>query len=141
MKELTVKWITNAEADSFDQKDDLGGLGGFFNDGMRWKDYIGRYRKQWHPHLETLRKSIIDNDIWHEGGWHQGQQSDSDLSVPLWSDGKYGTYSFRAWGDLMAAVWSEHYNQDYSYMSFYYMDVPEKPEQPQTREPVKMGIE
>lgn len=124
MTDLTVKWITNKEADALDEKDNIGGMGGFFNMGMRWKDYLDSFIEEIHPHLEALRESIIESGIWEDGGWHQNAE---EPSVPYWSDGKFGTYSFRAWGDLMAAVWSEHYNRDYCYMSFYYMDVPDKP--------------
>ena len=39
--------------------------------------------------------------------------------MPLFSDGKVATFSFRGWGDLMAAIWSEAEDKDYGYMDFY----------------------
>jgi hypothetical protein len=29
------------------------------------------------------------------------------------------TFSYRGWGDIMAAIWSEEENKDYNYMDFY----------------------
>ncbi len=37
----------------------------------------------------------------------------------MFNDGTAGMFSFRAWGDLMAAIWAEHENRDYGYMDFY----------------------
>jgi hypothetical protein len=68
-----------------------------------------------HPLLEELRRSIIANNIRCTGEQHQN----GAVAVPLWSNGKVDTYSFRAWGDLMAAVWSTEENKDYGYMDFY----------------------
>ena len=63
-----------------------------------------------------LRESIIKNQI----GWTGKSMQDFGYeTVPLWSNGKVDTYSWRAWGDLMAAVWSSEDNKDYSYMDFY----------------------
>ncbi len=109
-----VEWITYSESRG-KEENGLGGMGGWFENGMRWKDYKNSYKKIAHSMLETLRKSIIENGIKCSGEAHQGYSS----AVPLWSNGKVDTYSFRAWGDLMAAVWSTEDNQDYNYMSFY----------------------
>jgi hypothetical protein len=119
---MTLTWIAYSETEKFDESKDLGGMGGFFSDGMRWKDYIENDKEEYHPYLEAIRKSIVANEIWADGYWHQ----QGDHGVPLFDDGFFGCYSFRAWGDLLAAVWSEHYNEDYSYMSFY-CSVPDKP--------------
>lgn len=51
-----------------------------------------------------------------EGGdWHQ---SDA-CGCPVFSDGTTALFSYRAWGDIMAAIWSEHDGKDYGYMDFY----------------------
>jgi hypothetical protein len=116
MKKLKiVKWITNEEAQDKGENG-LGGMGGFFENGMRWKDYKEQYVDEVYPMLETLRKSIIKNRIYWTG---KAMQNNGYKTVPLWSNGKVDTYSWRAWGDLMAAVWSEEDNTDYDYMSFY----------------------
>lgn len=115
-KEIKIeKWITPEEVKG-KEDNGLGGLGGFFHAGMRWKDYKNRFQKKVYSMLEELRKSIIKNNIRCTG---QQMQEDGLSVVPLWSNGKVDTYTWRAWGDLMAAVWSEKDKKDYSYMDFY----------------------
>lgn len=110
-----VKWITTEDACD-KEENGLGGIGGFFADGMRWKDYLNKYKKDAWPMLEQLRASIIKHRIRCTG---EMMQESGCCVVPLWDNGKVDTYSWRGWGDLMAAVWSEEDNQDYSYMTFY----------------------
>ena len=97
------------------EENGLGGMGGFFDDGMRWGDYKDVWNESVHEDLEGLRTAIIANQINCTGDEHQNGYP----SVPLFDDDTVATYSFRAWGDLMAAVWSSEYDKDYSYMSFY----------------------
>jgi hypothetical protein len=121
------KWITNAEAAGKDENG-LGGMGGWFGydnsaDGgqelppahHRWADYLGNFEPKAHAMLEELRRSIVANKVRCTGYQHQNEAS----AVPLWSNGKVDTYSYRAWGDLMAAVWSTEEDKDYGYMDFY----------------------
>ena len=93
--------------------DSCGGLGGFFENGMRWKDYIAGFTDDAAIHLEAIRKSIVSKGIQITGEGHQQN------FVPIFSDGTAGRFSMRAWGDLMAAIWSEELNKDYCYMDFY----------------------
>ena len=110
-----VKFISYSEVG--DRKENsLGGMGGFFENGMRWKDYKDVWKESVHEDLENLRAAIIANQINCTGDEHQHS---GYPSVPLFDDGSVALYSFRAWGDLMAAVWSSEYDKDYSYMSFY----------------------
>jgi hypothetical protein len=39
--------------------------------------------------------------------------------TPVFSDGRHFAMTFRAWGDFMAAVWSEEEDRNMSYMDFY----------------------
>lgn len=108
---MNVKdWISYDDAEGKDIT--IGGLGGFFQDGMRWKDYV--YDES-EPHLQALRRAILKNNIKITGEKHQ----EDDNGVPLFEDGKVGLYTYRAWGDLMAAIWSEAEDKDYCYMDFY----------------------
>ena len=93
-----------------------GGLGGWFTDGMRWKDYAETHTEEGLRYAEALREAILLRKIKATGSEHQ---NGSEL-VPVFSDGTIATFSFRAWGDLLAAVWSEKENKDYHYMSFYW---------------------
>lgn len=111
-----IDWVSREDTQNLESS--VGGLGGFFNwerKGMRWKDYLGQHDSKEHPHLEALRESIVEKDIRFGGDWHQN----ADQGVPLFEDNTVGSFSFRAWGDLLAAVWSEHEDQDYDYMDFY----------------------
>jgi len=117
MKIYVKKWIHYGTASNFPEAP-CGGLGGWFNfneRGQRWKDYKEAFKKITHPYIEAIRKSVIDNHLKITGQEHQY----SDHGVPLFSDGRASTFSYRAWGDIMAAIWSEEENKDYSYMDFY----------------------
>lgn len=108
-----VDWIPYEKASELPEA--VGGLGGWFDNGHRWADYIDGCSDEAKPYYEAIRKSVIERGLKLGGDEHQ----ESDEGCPLFSDGKSGTFSYRAWGDLMAAIWSEHENKDYSYMDFY----------------------
>ena len=109
-----IKFITWKEADG-KPENDLGCSGGWFNAGMRWKDYKDAWKDEYHERLEELRTAIINNNIEFTGEEHQY----GCKAVPLFPDGSVATYTFRAWGDLMAAIWSTVRDEDYSYMTYY----------------------
>lgn len=109
-----VEWIDYEEAEG-KEENGLGGCGGFFKKGMRWKDYSKGFTIRGKIKLRILRKEIIKKELKYTGRIHQ----EGCEAVPLWSNGKVDTYSYRAWGDLMAAIWSTEENRDYSYMDFY----------------------
>jgi len=90
-------------------------LGGFFDNGMRWCDYISRWGTDAIPYIEALRQEIETNRIRRGGDWHQ----EDPHGVPIFEDGTIATFSYRAWGDLQAAIWSECEDYDYCYMDFY----------------------
>ena len=108
-----IKWISRDESDNLPTS--FGGLGGFFQNGMRWKDYIDSWKEEVHPYIEALREEIIKNKIKERGPWHQNDPK----GVPMFSDNTVATFSFRAWGDLLAAIWSTEENRDSNYMEFY----------------------
>lgn len=108
-----VKWISFEDAE--EREEAIGGLGGFFSNGMRWKDYIEIWNDERVFYAEAIRKDVLKNNIKLTGQEHQ----ESNNGVPVFDDGKVGTFSYRAWGDLMAAIWSEEEDKDYHYMDFY----------------------
>ena len=107
-------WIDYDTACNYDENG-LGGMGGFFKYGMRWDNYVEKFTEEGRLEAEILREGIIENNIKCTGS---EQQNGYDC-IPLWSDNKVDTFSMRAWGDLMAAIWSTEENKDYSYMDFY----------------------
>lgn len=111
-----IEWI--AYEDVGDRLDSIGGMGGWFNwkeKGKRWKDYIAYKSEEERPYAEAIRESVLELKIRAGGDWHQH----SDGGVPLFEDNTVGTFSYRAWGDIMAAIWSEAEDKDYTYMDFY----------------------
>jgi hypothetical protein len=89
-------------------------MGGWFSNGNRWADYDLQCLDDTNrPYAHALRDAIVEQQIRESGPWHQ------DQGVPLFDDGTVSQFSFRAWGDFMAAVWSEHDCKDYCYMDFY----------------------
>lgn len=115
MPESKIQWIPYPDAENMPESE-IGGIGGWFQNGHRWPDYLAQHSEALHPTLEALRQSIIENNIRFTGRDHQWEQVDG---VPLFPDGTVALYSYRAWGDLMAAVWSTQDGCDYSYMNFY----------------------
>lgn len=113
-----IDWVDYEDAGENYVDNLIGGLGGFFNwekKGMRWKDYIEEYPDEKDKiYIEALRKEIVKNNLKFTGHVHQ-----NGLGVPLFEDNTVALYSYRAWGDLMAAIWSEEENKDYCYMEFY----------------------
>jgi hypothetical protein len=105
-----VKMISYEESEKYI---DLGFSGGFFNGGMRWKDYIETKPKEAYERLEVIRKYVIDNNLKINGPEHQ------EFGIPLFDDDIVTCFTYRGWGDLLAGIWSEEENEDYDYMSFY----------------------
>jgi hypothetical protein len=108
-----VEWICYDDAKEEDNT--IGSLGGFFKDGMRWPDYVDQFVDEGKEYAEAIRQDVIDKHIRLTG---EGHQSDSH-GVPVFEDGKCALFSWRAWGDLMAGIWSTEENKDYNYMDFY----------------------
>lgn len=130
-----VDWI--ADNETGEREVAVGGMGGWFgvdqsvdlnesiddeekrekrwNAGHRWKDYIESFKPHVRPYLEAIRADVVVKGIRMTGEQHQY----SDSGTPVFSDGKIASFSYRGWGDLMAAIWAEAENKNYSYMDFY----------------------
>jgi hypothetical protein len=101
--------------DMFDEDKVVGGFGGFFKDGKTWAAYENHMPEPWRPYLRALRDDIRARRIREGGDWHQEHPN----GCPVFSDGKVGMFSYRGWGDLMAATWCEPDGKPYHYMDFY----------------------
>lgn len=88
--------------------------GGFFQKGMRWHDYLLEC-PEFPEYSEALRQAILDRQLKQGGDWHQNNEE----GVPVFSDGRVATFTYRAWGDLMAAIWATEENKDYWCMDFF----------------------
>ncbi len=111
---ITVKeWITYKKAEAGNYDVFYRGIGGWFDEGHRWKDYIEVFDDKVKPYLEAIRKEIVKNNYKFGGYTHQLEM------IPIFSDNTIGFFSYRAWGDLMSAIWAEEENKDYNYMDFY----------------------
>ena len=96
-------------------KESIGWLGGFFAHGMRWPDYLETMGLHGDAleRVEAIRRAVIRDDVRRGGDWHQTE------GMPVFDDGTHAMFSMRAWGDLLAAIWSTELDTDLSYMSFY----------------------
>lgn len=111
---LTVIW------QSYDSTADLPGfnlsdLSSGHEVAPNWPAYIADYAAEWHPHLEAIRQSIIENKVWAGGDWHQ----DSAHGVPVLSGGHFMSCTWRGWGSLLAAVWNTELSERFTYLDFY----------------------
>lgn len=93
----------------------IGGWGGVIQRGDRWRDYVELCEAREVVFYEALREEILRLGLKRGGDWHQNDPE----GVPVFSDGSVAQLSFRAWGDLMAALWADHEDRDYGYMDFY----------------------
>lgn len=110
-----VRWI--CYADTAGMTSSIGGLGGWVDPGVTWPAFLEALEPERRPYYEALRAEIVARKLWHSGDWHQDDHADG---VPVFEDETIATLSFRAWGDLMAAIWNTEIPEaPYSYMSFY----------------------
>lgn len=111
---IIKKWVSRNEIVEGMQCS-IGGMGGWFEKGHTWKDYINRIPKEAIPYAIALKQEIRKINLKEGGDWHQHQEG-----TPVFSDGSYGSFSFRAWGDLLAAIWTDQKNNIvYCYLDFY----------------------
>lgn len=109
-----VGWVSWDEAQSRPKA--VGGLGGWFEDGQRWADYLDIWQEGAHPYLEAIREAVLEGEIKRGGFWHQAE------GCPVFDDGTAASFSMRAWGDLLAAIWSEAEGRDHNYCHFAWED-------------------
>jgi hypothetical protein len=122
MSAKVVDWISSDEA--LDKTESVGGLGGWFghdpvtgswDEPHRWKDYLAKFDFSVHPYLEALKDDVLASNRFICGNEHQ----DLENGIPLFDDGTVGVFSFRGWGDLMAAIATESDRKNHNYMEFY----------------------
>jgi len=89
--------------------------GGGVEKGDRWIHYINSVEEWQRPYIEAVREEIIRKGI----KWTGKEMQDNPNGTPVFNNGKLGMFTWRAWGDLMAAAWAEDENVDYSYLDFY----------------------
>ncbi len=114
------RWISYSGGS--DHEVSIGGWGGWFEDGMRWADFLDEFEDDAHPYFEAMRKSVLAKKIREGGFWHQSSDA---KGMPLFEDDTVGSFTLRAWGDVMAAIWAEADDQDYNYVSFAWSEVPQ----------------
>jgi hypothetical protein len=114
-------WISYAAASG--KPEAVGGLGGWFGCGENhdlvkhtWQDYLDYWEESVHPYLEALKTDVLVSGRFLCGNQHQ----DDPSGVPMFDDGTVAVFSFRGWGDLMAAIKTVEDGKIHSYMEFYY---------------------
>ena len=113
-RHAVIGWVSHGSVELLDLPD-LGGWGGWIEHGQRWADYIDDIEAAKTPYFEALRQAILARGLRRGGDWHQNSAG----GVPVFDDGSVATFTYRAWGDLLAAVWADADGRDYSYVDFY----------------------
>ena len=110
-----VEWISYPLAEKYPESP-LGSLGGWFGmkDPDRWRDYLEVWHESVHPYCEAFREEVLRLSLKRGGFWHQSDKP----GVPVFDDGTVPLFSMRAWGDIMAAIWSEEEATNYNYCQF-----------------------
>ena len=108
------EWITWQEA--LNKKESIGGMGGWVV-GQKWDEYLKDLIDPAKPYAEGIREAVLKDRIRWGGDWHQSDQYEG---VPLFEDDTIGSFTYRAWGDILAAIWNTEKNwRRFSYNSFY----------------------
>lgn len=109
-----ARWVSYESAKDMDTAVDT--MGGWVQPGVRWDDYLKCWPDAPKPYIEALRSEIIKIKLRKGGDWHQY----SCAGVPVFEDDRVALFSYRGWGDLLAAVWNtEEVDAPYSYLDFY----------------------
>lgn len=110
-----VDWI--AYSDTEEMTESIGGMGGWFgwSDDNTWDDYLESWKDEVRPYAEALKENVLSTGRFINGYDHQYAED----GVPLFSDGTIGSFSMRAWGDLMAAIATVKDGGSHNYMEFY----------------------
>lgn len=80
-----------------------------------WQDYLNRCHTRAWPYLEALRADLDRHSEEITGTEHQ---SEDRPYVPLFDDTYVLMMSFRAWGDLMAAVMTARTGEGHDYTQY-----------------------
>lgn len=122
-------WISSQEIEEKGYKENrLGGLGGWFNGHYMhdkskvgvikdhtWEDYLDVWKDElMKEYAIALKESILERELKYTGNDHQNALD----GIPLFDDDTYSSFSFRAWGDLMAAIYTTPENP-LTYMEYY----------------------
>lgn len=143
MKVKVIDWINYNDASNY-KDNNLGGMGGWFNSHLihgyknkfefddlgkpisitkipaekcnldTFEDYLNEFEEELHPYILALKEEIINNNIQLTGEQHQH----SSNGVPIFNDGTCSTFSYRSWGDLMAAIYTSE-EIPLTYMKYY----------------------
>lgn len=114
VKPLTVEWSDPSD-ERIDPAKLFSWMGGRIK-GEGWGVYLKSIRPEVWPYLEALKTSVVEKGLRITGQQHD----EDDECTPIFSDGRWISLSWRAWGDLMAAIWNTAENTDkYTYMDFY----------------------
>lgn len=106
-----IDWIDDSEIKN---KSGVGSLGGWFDETCTYKDYLKGFTKKGRKYISAIAREVIKEDLKITGEEHQNG------TCPLFNDGTSDSFSFRAWGDLMAAIHQFKNKKPYHYMDFYY---------------------
>jgi|SRR5690554_2559666 len=105
IKEKNLELTVTSEA-----HDNTSVIYGGYEGGYTWDEYLDTFKSKFKPHFELIRKAIEKLD-WV--GKTAGEMA-NDVEF-VFSDGVIIAFTWRAWGDLMAAIVDKGEN----YMKYY----------------------
>lgn len=119
-KREVAAWISYRKAVMARYPVDIGDWGGgaSYTKSRTWQEHLSRTEPRLRPYHDALRPAVLARGLRRGGDWHQRAAD----GVPVFDDGAIATFSFRAWGALMAAIWGPEDRCSYSYMDFYMDD-------------------
>ena len=91
--------------------DAIGGCGGWVGEGDTFDGFAEDYDDDVQPHLQALRRWVVDNK------WREAIEN----RCIVFSDGKCWSASWRCSGDLLASIWNSE-GEEHNYMHFYMRD-------------------
>jgi hypothetical protein len=111
-----IKWIAEDDVTE-DMEIAFGAMGGWFGRDKRdrWSTYYRSLKDEAKPYAEAIKDDVLRTDRFITGEQHQY----SDSGVPIFEDGKIGSFSYRGWADLMAAIATLKDGKGHHYMEFY----------------------
>lgn len=70
---------------------------------MKVEDFVHRYGEEARKYVKALLSYLKEHKVKISGFEHQLN------GVPLYNDSTVSRFSFRAWGDVMSAIWGGTY--------------------------------
>lgn len=112
-----VVWITLRAAEHGYPVNICEWAGGYGDTGaLTWEEHLRLLEPaKLAPYHDALRRAVLARNLRRGGDWHQNAPD----GIPVFDDGAIATFSYRAWGGLLAAIWRTETGHPFRYLDFY----------------------